>query len=332
MAKKKSVSKKKPSSVKKGASRLSSQKSGTTKKTTAKKANSKSVPEAAGKSSYLTPGADKGAASIVLCYYGDSKFTTFFQETQPLNKAFKDYKFKVLLKHNEIPSGLDLNERDEKNADVIEKPTKENLIKYIKQLTADGYIIDLWILSHGSTSGFRVSKGKFGQNETCTISYLKSNLSPSVTGYTKIPIRMVYQGTCYGSALNSAWRGIGAKVVCGARYVNFYPLQFKKFAGKWEDGKSFGKALSDSNTAATRTLVQTYILGHATSKRKDWGGCPFGKTVLGKHSCARKYFTKYWQETDEWQNSKSGKENMNYSSTMMRSGDTGITKNTRLSW
>jgi hypothetical protein len=97
---------------------------------------------------------------------------------------------------------------------------------------------------------------------------------------------------------------------------------------------SFDTAVADSDTASVRTVVQTFIsLVDAPAKKKagEWGGCPFGKTVLGDDECAKDYFDT-WLGKGEWQENMSGKENMNYSSFMFRSGDKNISKNTRPTW
>ena len=49
---------------------------------------------------------------------------------------------------------------------------------------------------------------------------------------------------------------------------------------------------------------------HATKTRGQWGGCPFGKTILGKHDCARAYFD-VWYDPGEWQAGMSGKRTWN---------------------
>lgn len=292
----------------------------------------KKTPEAS--TSLKTPKITKGAASIIFFYFGDSKFTTICQETVKLKKAMEDYKYKVLLKHNEIPSWLDLSEKDEKIADVKEAPTKDNLVKYVKQLADEGYMIDLWIFSHGWEGGFRASTGKHGSKGSFTKNDIETLLGSSATGFTNLPIRMVYQVNCYGKSLNESWQSIGAKMVTGARYVNFYPNQFGNFANKWNKGNvSFEDAVDKSDTAASRTVVQTYIsMVHAPSVKSEWGGCPLLKTVLGDHKCAKKYFTNQWLEKDEWQDGKSGKENMNYSSRIIIKGEKNLTKDDVPKW
>ena len=279
------------------------------------------------------PKPTKGAASVIFFYYGDSKYTSMGQETLKLKKAMEDYKFKVLLKHESLPSWADLSEKDEKIADVKELPTKANLFKYLIQLAKDGYYIDLYIFSHGWTGSFRASKGTYGNNDSVTIDDIKRELDPSKTGLSKMPIRVVWGTNCYGQSMGEAWRSVGAKATAGATYVNFYPNNYSHFIDDWNKGNvCFEKAVHESDTDAVRTLAQTFILGDALATKKQWGGCPFGKTVLGDDECAKDYFTTQWIDKDEWQGGKSGKDNMNHSSFMMVGGDRDITKNTKPTW
>lgn len=280
--------------------------------------------------------AKKKSASLVFSYFGDSKFKAFFQEAQNIGKSFEGYDYNVLLKHENKEVGIDLNQKDEKRADIKETPTADNFSKYVQQLTEDDYMIDIWIFSHGSRKGFRVSKGTYGKNDYTWEEDIEKELK-RVTGHLglkKLPIRLVYQVNCWGKNLNDMWYGLGAKTSVGSRYVNFYPNQYGKFANNWNDNVRVKKALNEADTAASRTIVQTYLSTiDAPSTREEWGECPFGKFVLGDDPCAKKYFTKRWPlSSDEWQKNKNGKENMNYSSQMCIKGDEDLKKNDVPSW
>lgn len=280
-----------------------------------------------------TPKPTKGAASLIFFYYGDSKYTTMGQESLKLKKAMDGYKHKVLLKHESLPSWADISEKDEKLANIKDIPTTANLFKHLIQLAKDGYYIDLYIFSHGLTGEFRTSKGTSGSVDCVTVEDIKRELDPSKTGFAKMPIRAIWGTNCYGASMGEAWRSVGAKATAGARYVNFYPNSYGNFIEDWNTGTTpFSKAVSDSGTAGVHTLTQTYILGDAITKRKQWGGCSFGKTVLGDDDCARDYFDTMWLGKGEWQAGKSGKENMNHSSAMLIGGDGSITKNKTPVW
>ena len=275
-------------------------------------------------------------ASLIFFYYGDSEYTTLGQETLKLKKAMEGYDYKVLLKHETLPSWADLSEKDEKLADVKEIPTKANLFKYITQLAKDGYIVDLFIFSHGWSGKFKASAGSHGSTDFVTAEDIKNELRADKTGFTEMPIRIMWGTNCYGKSLDESWRSVGAKATAGARFVNFYPNNFGPFIDGWNKGNvSFEQAVVDSDTNAVRTVAQTYIsLGDAPAKKKagKWDGCPPGKFVLGDDPCAKDYFDSVWLAKDEWQAGKSGKENMNYSSYMSLGGDKGVTKDSRPAW
>ncbi len=273
-------------------------------------------------------------ATVLFFYYGDSKFLTVFQETLRMKRAMEGYDFTVLLKHQETPSSIDISEGDERNADIVDIPTQANLFKHLKQVAQDGHMIDLWIFSHGGTGGMRASRGAHGQNDTITAQEIVTELSPAKTGLTQMPIRMLWSTLCYGSTLNGAWTSVGAKAVAGARTVNFFPNQFGGFAQEWNKGNvTFQEALNKSDTAPSRALVHTAMLAHALGTRGKWGGCPVGRTILGDHSCAKKYFVDSWYEREsDYHDNLDGRENMNFGSTKVVAGTGSITKSSRPSW
>ena len=273
-------------------------------------------------------------AAVLFFYYGDSKFLTTFQETLRMRRAMEGYDHTVLLKFDTVHPMIDIREGDEREADVVDTPTQANLFKYLKQAASTGHMIDLWIFSHGGPGGFRASKGTHGENDTVTAQEITSELSPAKTGLTLMPIRMLWSTLCYGSSLNQAWTSVGAKVVAGARTVNFFPNQFGRFANEWNKGDvSFQAALNESDTAASRALVHTAMAAHATGTRGQWGGCPVGRTVLGDNPCAKKYFTTMWyiRESD-FRDDLNGRENMNFGSEKIVAGAGGLTKNSRPTW
>lgn len=281
-----------------------------------------------------TVNVSKGAASLVFFYYGDSPFFTLGQETLKLKKALTGYGRKILLKHDFIPEPFDLSSQDEKEADIVDIPTADNLVRYLKELAEDHYMIDLWIFSHGSQGSFRVSKGQHGSNGTFTANDIVTKLGSAQTGLAEFPLRMIWSTLCFGESLNQAWQSIGAKVVGGATGVNFYPNRFKRFADEWNEGNvSYQSAVAASDNAGVRALVQSFFLTHALATRRQWGGCKFGQTVLGDSPCAKEYLTQMWFfPAAEYNNALSGKENMNRSSTVVFAGDKTLTKNSVPTW
>ena len=282
-------------------------------------------------SSRPRPQVNKGTASITCFYYGDSKYTTIAQETLKLKKCMDGYNRTVLLKHETVPSWLDLSEADERRADIKDLPTKANLKRYICDLANEGYMLDLYIFAHGSPNSFTTSRGSHGQDDYMRAADITG--LPAQANLSKLPIRAVYQGQCYGQSLISEWRSIGAKVVAGARGVTFYPHGFGNFIKDWNKRTvTFNAAVRDSQTGWVRTTGQASMQVHATTNRGKWGGCPFGKTILGKHKCAKAYFREFWYSNSEWRQGDSGKQNMNHSSHMFVGGSTGITKASQPSW
>ena len=159
------------------------------------------------------PRITKGAASIVFFYFGDSIYTTLAQETVKLKLAMEDYRHVTLLKHDTIPNFFDLSKKDEKLANTITTPTKANLVSQMIELAQDGYMIDLYIFSHGWNNTFRVSGGRHGQNDSFNTSDITTEFASTRTGLTQMPIRMVYGVNCYGKTMAPTWRQAGAKEI-----------------------------------------------------------------------------------------------------------------------
>jgi len=277
----------------------------------------------------------KGSASIVFFYFGDSYLTTLAQETLNLSRAFDGYDRRILLRHDTKVGPFQVSAQAGNKADVLAKPTRADLFEQIRDTAEAGYMIDLWIFSHGHHGHFRCSTGVAGNHGRVTAEHIETELGEGKTGAVELPIRMVYQMNCYGSSLNSSWRAVGAKVACGSRFVNFYPNRYGRFVTHWRRGDvTVPEALKAADTAASRTMGHIYIAtAHAPSTRQEWGGCPLGSNVLGSHACARTYFTTMWRiGEDEWRPSLSGKQNMNYSSRKMVRGNSKITKSSIPSW
>ena len=282
-----------------------------------------------------SPQVTKGTASIIFFYYGDSEQITLAQETMKLKRAMKGYNFKVLLKHNVVPSILDIREGDEKEADIKDVPTADNLVKYLIELGKAGYAVDMFIMSHGAPGGFVTSKGQHGTVDMFTASEIRQRLGSAQTGLSQLPIRMIWSTLCYGASLNEAWTSVGAKVVGGSRDVNFYPTQFRGFTEEWNKGDvAYGTALARSDTPASRTATQIYISTiEAPQTRERWGKCPVGRTVLGKNNCSDDYFLKRWGiDPTIVKGAANGREIMNLASKKFVAGNQSLTKNSMPDW
>lgn len=262
------------------------------------------------------------SACLAIFFFNDSNFSTLVQNAQVnLQHCIDGYDKSVLLKE-------DFNSVGQTRPTVLLKPNKEVFLNQIKELADDGYWIDIRIFTHGSIESIPLANGK-----NLTASELAEELSYQKTGYRKLPIRSVYQMNCFGHTFNQTWLALGAKVVSGARYVNFYPNQFNKFASEWNKGNvSYTSSLAESNTESSRSVMQAAIQADAMKDiaPKNWDKCPIGKTVLGDHPCSKSYFSANWGfDNSEWQSGQSGKDNMNYSSYMFRVGDINLTKNNK---
>lgn len=271
-------------------------------------------------------------ASLIFFYFGeDSYMKQLAQETVQLHLGFDGYDKQVLLRHQTKFGHFEVSERAERKADVVDIPTRENLAKYLNELGDEGYVVDVFIFSHGYKECFRVSKGTYGDNRSVTASWLQTNVRP-------LKIRAVWQCNCYGSTMAVCWHALGAKVVAGSRLINYYPTRWAGFIRRWNQGDvGFSTAVSKSDTQAVHGPPQLYMLLDAPTCRDVWDGpCPPFKDVLGSDPCAKRYFTKRWGwEEDEWQEGKSGRENMNYQSHMIVSGGRSsryLTKNDIPTW
>lgn len=265
-------------------------------------------------------------ASLVFFYFGEKSYmNALAQETVPIWMALEGYDHAVLLSHDVDFGNFNLSGKAEKLADVRDVPTKENLVRELNRLRAEGYVVDLFIFSHGFQRGFVTSKGTYGDNETVTDTYLERNVAP-------LKLRVVWGVNCWGSFLGDTWEKLGAKASAGARYVNFYPTRFNRFIKEWRDGTRFGASLYRSDTKASHTPVQAYILVDAAARVKEWDGNVWQATqVLGNNDHSRRYFRECWNG-EHTADGMSGRELMNDSSKMLVTGDPKVTRNSVLAW
>jgi hypothetical protein len=254
-------------------------------------------------------------ASLVFFYFGESSYVNrLAQETVPIHKALAGYDKTVLLRHEtDIGSGdkIELSEKAEQMATVLDIPTKENLAKYLNELGAEGYVVDLFIFSHGWKNTFRVSKGTYGDNGTVSQRYLEAAVNP-------LKLRMVWN--------------LGAKASAGSKFVSFYPTRFSGFIKRWAAGDRFGAALYKSDTKLVHTPAQAFMVVEAARRAKEWDGNAWqALKVLGNNDHSRRFFRECWNG-DDVPDGMSGKQIMNDSSKMLVEGNRRITKNSVLKW
>jgi hypothetical protein len=265
------------------------------------------------------------SASLTFFFFDDNLFFTLVQNAQVnLQHCIDGYDKSILLKESFSAPG-------QTQPTKVLKPNKEIFLNQLIELVNDGYYVDIFIFAHGNPDKIYMNNDKI-----LAAGELKEVLAEDNSGFNNLPIRIVYQMNCYARTFNQAWLDVGAKAVCGARYVNFYPNQFNAFAREWSKGNVlFEKAVYDANTDSSRTVMQTLVAADAAKELfpKDWNKCPVGSTVLGDKPCAKSYFLARWIDEGEWQEGESGKDNMNYSSYMFTPG-INFTKNDKslLKW
>ena len=257
-------------------------------------------------------------ASLTYFYFKDNAFYKLVQNAQVnLQHCIDGYEKSVLLKDSFSAPG-------KTQPTKIMKPNKQVFLNQLLELVKDGYYVDIYIFAHGNTDVIYMNN-----DITLSPTELAEAVAEENSGFTHLPIRMVYQMNCYGHTFNQTWLNIGALCVCGARYVNFWCNQFNSFGSSWNSGNVlFEKAVYDSNTESSRSVMEALIAADAASQLfpKNWDKCPIGSTVLGDKPCAKGYFLANWIDNGEWQEGQTGKENMAYSSYMFTPG-VNITKN-----
>jgi len=105
------------------------------------------------------------------------------------------------------------------------------------------YEIDIFLLVHGLEKGLVGFRGKPIKGETF------GPLLDRVLGHP-LNLRVVYGLNCYGSSLAETWQALGAKAVCGANGVNWFPEPgLSGFLLAWFSGRSFTQSVAQSNRA-----------------------------------------------------------------------------------
>lgn len=128
----------------------------------------------------------------------------------------------------------------------------------LTRLTRENKIIDLMILTHGSTDYISVAGAIDGDK----IRAIKAEAGRPLS------IRSVYMMNCVGSSLNQAWIDAGAKVSSGSLRNNYLPEPTTYFFWtNWKNGQGF-------ETAATGAYRQTVNMMN-TAVRTAIGAIPF---------------------------------------------------------
>ncbi len=111
----------------------------------------------------------------------------------------------------------------------------QDLKSQLIALSKSGKIIDLFVLTHGSSDSISVKGGIDSQK----IRAMKAEYGQPLT------IRSVYMMNCVGSSLNQAWLDAGAKVSSGAIRNNYLPEPTMYFFwNNWKGGQTFENAVT----------------------------------------------------------------------------------------
>lgn len=120
----------------------------------------------------------------------------------------------------------------------------ERLAASLKNLSKT-HQVDVFLLVHGLKEGLVGFRGQPIGKETFA-PLLDAAQSDAFN------LRVVYGLNCYGSSLAETWQALGARAVCGANGVNWFPEPgLSGFLLAWLRGQSFAESVAQSNRAVT---------------------------------------------------------------------------------
>jgi hypothetical protein len=134
-----------------------------------------------------------------------------------------------------------------------------------------GKLIDLYVLTHGSTRSIAISDGGADITDV-TIRGWKTDYGKA------LPLRSVYMMNCEASTLNQAWLDAGAKVVSGAVGLNVLPEPTTFFFWQnWKAGQNFSTAVTAAynqtvrllNAAVRETVSAIPVVGDSLASQID---------------------------------------------------------------
>ena len=289
-----------------------------------------------------------------------------------LTPAMTGYDRVVLLIDDDQIGPYNLNPAALALADVKMTPTEQNFFAALKDLTARGCDIDVWMFAHGSPDWDAHSDNSAYVNggwvstladeagdvdPRLTTKSLLAHTAPDVSGTPSVPVRMAYGTPCFYQLWNDPWLTVGAKVTAGAVDIDFTPNFYDNFSMSWNAGARYGAALASEYDTAKEALAFAYI--QTVGALPPWGCIGSGNTVLDRNACAANFFidsdfepmwkgqhlqdgpddAKYGIGGPAWDLAGipydpafSGAVNMRASSAKVLLGDPTITKTTRLTW
>jgi GH24 family phage-related lysozyme (muramidase) len=132
-----------------------------------------------------------------------------------------------------------------RNGTGVYSALKDKLI----ELTRSNRIIDLFVLTHGSSDSIALEGSERINGDK--IKQIRSVHN----GGQPIRLRAVYMMNCVGSSLNPAWLEIGAKVSAGSLANNYIPEPtMYYFFRNWKAGQTFGDAVRNAYDSTISTI------------------------------------------------------------------------------
>ncbi len=283
-----------------------------------------------------------GRASIVYFHMGDGDLNTLVQHVGvDLEKPMEGYEYVVLLIDDPKFLGLTLSDDALKNANLVLSPTEDNFFRAFQEVTSRGYDTDVWLWSHGALDGSGgATTNTLDPAVTIDSIDIATRLNPAVTGSRTVPIRMVYSTVCYHSANNDTWLSVGGKVSGAPRFIGFHPTLAGPFADLWNTGSTYGGAIAGQMATGAHLLAENFIWvqGEASLVSAAAGlslpaGCNVTDSVFAQNPCAKWYFDDgagdylgYNMNGGEYDQTRTGLDNLRFSSQWLLQGNVAVTK------
>lgn len=116
---------------------------------------------------------------------------------------------------------------------------RKSMIRSTLAELAKGYIVDIHVLAHGSTS--RIGPRHADSNEQMTPRAIEE-----LRSIPNLKLRAVYQQNCFGQFMRDEWMRAGALVVNGSVHVNYMSFGYASFLNRWLNGERFSLAVNNS--------------------------------------------------------------------------------------
>lgn len=242
-------------------------------------------------------------ASIAFFHYGNGFITDVVQNVgTDLVPALDGYDHTILLIDDTQIGPFALNAAALDAAEFVMLPTEENFFAAMRDLTARGCDIDVWMFSHGwpdwdvQADGSIISGGgvidaasddDMSGAPDITTDELLAETDPANSGTLEVPVRMTYGTPCHYEEWNDAWDQVGAKVTSGSDDVNFTPNFYDNFVASWSANQAYGFALATEFSQAKEDLCFAFL----EAEGDLWGCSGANNSILDRNACAFDFFT-----------------------------------------